>query len=54
MLPAHIIERIRQREARQREQQQPSLTLELPVPQWQPRLPEAEAEENRGVVIIQL
>jgi len=51
MLPSHIIERIRQREAQQREQQ-PSLTLELPVPQRQPRLP--EAEETRGVVIIQL
>jgi len=53
MLPAHIIEYIRDREARRREEQRPQPTLELPQPPMIRPAPVAE-EGERGVVIIDL
>ena len=53
MLPAHIIESIRDREARRREEQRPQPTLEMPQPPMI-RPASEEAEGERGVVIIEL
>jgi len=53
MLPAYIIEQIRQREKEQAQQEQPVLRLpEFRAPSSLP--PEKEEETDRGVVIIDL
>lgn len=54
MLPAFIIEQIRQREERERirDEQQPRLEIPLPMPPI-PKGPEVD-EEGRGVLILEL
>lgn len=55
MLPPFIIEQIRQREQRDREQIQPR--LELPIERLPPRRPSAEQDDddpNRGVIILDI
>lgn len=54
MLPAHIIEQLRERERLQRrEQQRPQPQLEIPPPPPRPRQ-DTEPSDERGVVIIPL
>ena len=49
MLPDFIIEKIRQREQAQR-QEQPR--LELPIPDLPPSIREEKDEKDRGVIVI--
>lgn len=53
MLPAHIIDSIREREARRREEQRPQPTLELPQV-YPVSKPAAEEKSDRGVTVIEL
>jgi vacuolar-type H+-ATPase subunit F/Vma7 len=52
MLDAFIIERIRQRQDRQRESAQVPLRIEVPVPEHEPPRRDEKKDDERGVVII--
>lgn len=52
MLPAYIIEKIKQREKATNDQ--PQVTLELPIVTVLPRVEQAKEPAERGVVIIDL
>jgi hypothetical protein len=56
MLPPFIIEQIRKREEelRQHERQQPHLELPIPPSVPAPRRPQADEDEGRGVIIVEL
>ena len=54
MLPAFIIEQVRERENEERNQPQPRVELEIPFSRDDEQTGNAPAEPDRGVVIIEL
>lgn len=52
MLDAFIIERIRQRQNRQRDSAQVPLRIDVPIPDHEPPRRDDKKDEERGVVII--